>query len=163
MFEKKKLHNQADHFYEDICLQLDVLLDESQTLIGQLANTSALLNVYLRDINWVGFYIYHNGALHLGPFQGLPACSVIEIGKGVCGMAAEQKKPIIVEDVHQFQGHIACDKASQSEIVIPILIEQHLFGVLDIDSPILARFNEKDLLGLKQVVALIAKKMKYND
>lgn len=156
MFIKKDI---TSNLYDDLALQLEVLLEDAQTLIGQLANTAALLNVYLEDINWVGFYLYHDNALHLGPFQGLPACTWIEIGKGVCGTAALNQKPLLVKDVHQFPGHIACDSASLSEIVIPIQIDGKLFGVLDIDSPILNRFSEEDLQGLKKIVNLLEQKL----
>lgn len=156
MFIKKDI---TSNLYDDLALQLEVLLEDAQTLIGQLANTAALLNVYLKDINWVGFYLYHDNALHLGPFQGLPACTWIEIGKGVCGTAALNQKPLLVKDVHQFPGHIACDSASLSEIVIPIQIDGKLFGVLDIDSPIINRFSEEDLQGLKKIVNLLEQKL----
>lgn len=156
MFIKKDI---TSNLYDDLALQLEVLLEDAQTLIGQLANTAALLNVYLEDINWVGFYLYHDNALHLGPFQGLPACTWIEIGKGVCGTAALNQKPLLVKDVHQFPGHIACDSASLSEIVIPIQIDGKLFGVLDIDSPILNRFSEEELQGLKKIVNLLEQKL----
>lgn len=156
MFIKKDI---TSNLYDDLALQLEVLLEDAQTLIGQLANTTALLNVYLEDINWVGFYLYHDNALHLGPFQGLPACTWIEIGKGVCGTAALNQKPLLVKDVHQFPGHIACDSASLSEIVIPIQIDGKLFGVLDIDSPILNRFSEEELQGLKKIVNLLEQKL----
>lgn len=158
MFEKKTMNK--NNFYDDILLQLDALLEDAPTLMSQLANTSALLNVYLENINWVGFYLYQHDQLILGPFQGLPACTQIEIGKGVCGTAAKKLETIRVEDVHLFPGHIACDSASESEIVLPIIINEKLFGVLDIDAPIKNRFTEDDEIGLKKVVDLLSKKLK---
>ena len=106
-----------------------------------MSNASALLNQFLTDVNWVGFYLLKSDELVLGPFQGLPACIRIPIGKGVCGTAAQKRETIRVDDVHLFPGHIACDAASQSEIVIPIIKNDRLIGVLDIDSPIKCRFD----------------------
>ncbi len=162
MFIKKNLDENKENFYEDILLQLEVLLDDTQTLTGQLANTSALLNAYMENINWVGFYLYWQKALHLGPFQGLPACTYIKIGQGVCGTAAQKKETIVVQDVHQFPGHIACDGASESEIVLPIFIDDKLFGVLDIDAPIKCRFDDKDRQGLEKIINILSKKLKTN-
>lgn len=158
MFEKQSINK--ERFYDDILLQLDALLEDGPTLVSQLANTSALLNVYLENINWVGFYLYENDKLILGPFQGLPACTQIDLGKGVCGTAAIKKEVIRVEDVHLFPGHIACDGASESEIVLPIIIKDQLFGVLDIDAPIKNRFTLNDETGLKKVVNLLEEKLK---
>ncbi|HBN82351.1 MAG TPA: hypothetical protein DDZ89_00755 [Clostridiales bacterium] len=107
------------------------------------------------DINWAGFYFLKNNELVLGPFQGKPACIRIPLGKGVCGTAAVTRKIQVVEDVHQFEGHIACDEASQSEIVLPILYDQRLIGVLDIDSPLLKRFDQTDAQGLTDSLALL--------
>ena len=158
MFEKKAIDQ--NNFYNDIILSLEPLLDDAPTITSQLANTSALLNVYLENINWVGFYLYEQGKLILGPFQGLPACTQIELGKGVCGTSAIKREVIRVEDVHLFPGHIACDGASESEIVLPIIINNELFGVLDIDAPIKKRFSKEDEDGLKQVVQIIEQKLK---
>lgn len=160
MFVKQKLDENKGQFYEDILLQLEVLLEDAKTLMGQLANTSALLNAYLENINWVGFYLYHENALHLGAFQGLPACTYIELGKGVCGTAAKKLETIVVANVHEFEGHIACDGASESEIVLPIIIDGNLFGVLDIDAPIKNRFDQDDVSGLTKIVRLLEKELK---
>lgn len=124
-----------------------------------LSNTASFLNWYLNDVNWVGFYILSNDELHVGPFQGLPGCSPIKIGKGVCGTAIKTMKPLIVPDVNKFPGHIACDDASQSEIVIPFYKELTPYGLLDIDSPVKNRFNEEDLQFLNNVCRLISKKL----
>lgn len=158
MFEKKIMSQ--NNFYNDIVLSLDALLDDAPTITSQLANTSALLNVYLENINWVGFYLYEQGKLILGPFQGLPACTQIELGKGVCGTSAIKQEVIRVQDVHLFPGHIACDGASESEIVLPIVINNELFGVLDIDAPIKNRFSQEDEDGLKEIVKLLELKIK---
>lgn len=124
--------------------QLAALLDGEPNRIANLSNASALLNQFLDRINWVGFYLLEDDELVLGPFQGLPACVRIPLGRGVCGTAARQMKTIRVEDVHQFPGHIACDAASQSEIVIPLIKDGSLIGVLDIDSPEKNRFDQLD-------------------
>ena len=158
MFEKTTIRK--NNFYNDLIMQLEPLLEDAPTQISQLANTSALLNVYLENINWVGFYLFDGSQLILGPFQGLPACTQIAMGKGVCGTSAIKQEVIRVEDVHLFPGHIACDGASQSEIVLPIIINNQLFGVLDIDSPIKSRFSIDDEIGLKKVVDIFQRYIK---
>ena len=133
------------------------LICEEPDWLANLSNASALLNLLLEEINWVGVYLYKNGELILGPFQGKPACTHIEMGKGVCGTAAKELKIQVVKDVHNFPGHIACDSASQSEIVLPIVNEGKLIGVLDIDSPIKERFDEIDAKGLQKFVDTLNK------
>ena len=120
-----------------------------------LANASALLNENLDDINWVGFYTIKDGKLVLGPFQGKVACTIIPMGRGVCGTAAATDSTQLVPDVHKFSGHIACDSASNSEIVIPIHRNGEVFGVLDIDSPLFGRFSEEDRQGLENIVRIL--------
>ena len=120
-----------------------------------LANASALLNENLDDINWVGFYTIKEGRLVLGPFQGKVACTIIPMGRGVCGTAAATDSTQLVPDVHRFSGHIACDSASNSEIVIPIHRNGEVFGVLDIDSPLFGRFSEEDRQGLESIVRIL--------
>ena len=120
-----------------------------------LSNAAALLWDSLKDINWAGFYLIRGGRLELGPFQGKPACTVIEIGKGVCGTAVAQDRTQLVKNVHEFPGHIACDSASNSEIVVPMHAGGNICGVLDIDSPILARFDEEDKAGLEAFVRIL--------
>lgn len=137
--------------------QLDGLLSGEQDLIANLSNASAFINQFLPNINWVGFYLIKNNALKLGPFQGLPACVDIEIGKGVCGTAVAENQSQLVEDVNQFPGHIACDANSQSEIVIPIYYNKEIIGVLDIDAPVKSRFNQTDLEGLELLVKTLEK------
>lgn len=135
--------------------QLDALLTGEKNIIANLSNASALLNQFLDQINWVGFYLMEDNELVLGPFQGLPACVRIPLAKGVCGSAASTKETVIVPDVHAFPGHIACDAASQSEIVVPIVKDGVLLGVLDIDSPIKERFSEQDKEGLEQFIQVL--------
>ena len=141
--------------YKLVASQLRSLFEGDNYLIPNLSNTSAILNQAMPTINWVGFYLIKNNALLLGPFQGKVACVHIPIGKGVCGSAVEKDKTILVEDVHEFPGHIACDSASQSEIVIPIHYNNEVVGVLDIDSPILSRFDKEDQEGLEEVVRIL--------
>lgn len=143
--------------YELLCSQLEALLDNETNLIANLSNTSALLNQGLKDINWVGFYLLDNNVLHLGPFQGKVACMHIPVGKGVCGTAVAKDQTILVEDVHEFPGHIACDSASNSEIVIPIHRGSQILGVLDIDSPSVSRFDSTDKVYLERIVAILEK------
>lgn len=140
--------------YASLASELTGLLASETDLIANAANTSALLFETLPDINWAGFYFLKGGELVVGPFQGRPACVRIAMGKGVCGTAAQQRKAIVVPDVDAFPGHIACDAASRSEIVIPLLANGSLLGVLDIDSPTPARFDEADRAGLERLVAI---------
>lgn len=145
------------NFDDDIFASLDSLLEEDYFEMSILANTSAFLNQYMHDINWVGFYILKDDHLLLGPFQGKVACTKIKVGNGVCGNAAKSKETIVVQDVHLFPGHIACDGASNSEIVIPIFIKGVLYGVLDIDSPHMGRFTNIDKTILEKIVNVLEK------
>ena len=135
--------------------QLDVLTKTTTNNISILANVSALLFHELSDVSWVGFYLCVNNHLELGPFQGKVACTVIPFGKGVCGTSIERNETILVPNVHEFPGHIACDSESNSEIVIPVHLNGNLYGVLDIDSTSLARFNEEDKIGLELIAKAI--------
>lgn len=159
MFSVAKYSGTNEEQYKMVSKQLAALIADEPDRIANLANASALLAQFLDDINWVGFYLYDGTELVLGPFQGLPACIRIPLGKGVCGTAAEQGQTIRVEDVNAFPGHIACDAASQSEIVIPIKKAGVLIGVLDIDSPSLKRFTEADQKGLEHVVDVLIKQL----
>ncbi|WP_413294449.1 GAF domain-containing protein [Bdellovibrio sp. HCB185ZH] len=123
-----------------------------------LANFSALLNQHLPEINWVGFYLNHGGELLLSSFQGLPACTRIAMGKGVCGTAAQSLQTQLVPDVHLFPGHIACDARSRSEVVIPLVLGDRLLGVLDIDSPLMNRFDQADVAGLSELCKILIEK-----
>jgi GAF domain-containing protein len=149
--------------YQQICEQLQALLGEEQDFIANAANTAALLFQMLPDVNWVGFYTAEGKELVLGPFQGKPACARIPFGKGVCGTAAAKRKTMLVSDVNRFPGHIACDTASQSEIVVPLLNWGKLLGVLDIDSASLERFDEDDRDGIESVVAVFLASQATND
>ncbi|MCP3025380.1 GAF domain-containing protein [Halobacillus sp. A5] len=144
MFQSKQYKGTKEEQYQLLIKQLDALLEGEPDEIANLSNASALLNQFLEDVNWVGFYIWKQGELVLGPFQGLPACVRIPSGKGVCGTAAAEGKTQRIEDVHAFPGHIACDAASQSEIVVPLFKNGEIYGVLDIDSPSVGRFDEMD-------------------
>ena len=143
--------------YDFLCQQLQALTDGIPYKIANLANASALLWQELPQINWAGFYLMEDGALVLGPFQGKPACIRIPVGKGVCGTAVAENASQLVPDVHAFPGHIACDSASESEVVIPIRNGEEIYGVLDIDSPVKGRFTQEDLAGLTRFVAILEK------
>src|SRR5690606_17910813 len=141
--------------YQEMIEQLKSLIADEYDLIANLANTSALLNQFMDHINWVGFYLFKDGELVLGPFQGKPACIRIPVGKGVCGTVVARKETIVVPNVHEFPGHIACDEASNSEIVVPMIKGDTIYGVLDVDSPIFERFDSIDQHYLEQVVRFL--------
>lgn len=144
---------QKQDFYQTLVKQAQGLISGEHNVIANMANLSALLFTTLEDINWAGFYLMDSAEeLVLGPFQGNPACIRIPVGKGVCGTAAATCETQLVEDVHAFAGHIACDAASNSEIVIPVFKDNKVIAVLDIDSPSLARFDEQDKIGLEALV-----------
>jgi len=145
--------------YELLNQQLEVMVEGIPHTIANLANASALLYDTLENLNWAGFYLMEQGELVLGPFQGKVACVEIAVGKGVCGTAVAQNETQLVSDVHQFPGHIACDCASNSEIVIPIRKNGMVIGVLDIDSPLFARFSEADRNGLEHFVHILEEKV----
>jgi GAF domain-containing protein len=140
--------------YSDLALAARGLFKDERDVIANAANLSSLIFNGLDDLNWAGFYFLKSGMLVLGPFQGNPACVRIEMGKGVCGTAAAQRETLIVEDVEKFPGHIACDVASRSEIVMPLIKDGKLIGVLDIDAPIRARFDGEDSKGLENLARL---------
>ncbi|WP_375346106.1 GAF domain-containing protein [Priestia megaterium] len=152
MFNVENYSGSKQKDYELVIKQLRALLEGESNTIANLANASALLNQFLNEVNWVGFYLMEDDELVLGPFQGLPACVRIPLGKGVCGTAAQNQRTERIEDVHAFPGHIACDAASQSEIVVPMVKDGKLLGVLDIDSPIKNRFDEIDQQYLEEFV-----------
>lgn len=152
MYQGKKENN-----YELVKKQLLALIEDETNRIANLSNAAALLNQFLDEINWVGFYLYEEGQLILGPFQGLPACVRIPMGRGVCGTSAATEKTLRIDDVHQFPGHIACDAASRSEIVIPLMKDGKLIGVLDIDSPVTGRFDEMDQQGLEKFAEILTR------
>ena len=149
-------HLDKPALYAELEQSLRALLDGEPDLVACAANTASLLYWSLPDLNWVGFYLVEprSSDLLVGPFQGKPACVRIPLGQGVCGTAAQRRQTVIVKDVHDFVGHIACDSASNSEIVVPIVAGDRLVGVLDLDSPQVARFDEHDARGLERLVEI---------
>lgn len=145
--------------YADLLSAIDAITSDEPDAIANMANVAALIGDAVPDLNWAGFYRLLGDTLILGPFQGKAACIRIPIGKGVCGAAAESKTTQLVRDVHAFPGHIACDAASQSELVVPILFQGRLIAVLDLDSPRPARFDEEDQRGFEAICALIAPRL----
>jgi GAF domain-containing protein len=159
MFEAVTYPQEKKEFYDMLNAQLQSLTDHIPHAIANFSNASALLMQALEDINWAGFYFMKNGQLVLGPFQGKPACIEIPVGRGVCGTAVARRAVMLIPDVHAFPGHIACDGASNSEIVIPIYHGGEVIGVLDIDSPKLGRFDEIDKEGLQAFVNILEKSL----
>ncbi|MDG5471084.1 GAF domain-containing protein [Jeotgalibacillus sp. ET6] len=155
MFTVEMYKGTKEEKYITVQKQLRALLEGESNQIANLSNASSLLNQFLEKTNWVGFYLNERDELVLGPFQGLPACVRIPFGKGVCGTAASERRTMRIEDVHSFPGHIACDAASQSEIVVPIVKDGQLLGVLDIDSPVKARFDQIDQEQLEKFVEIL--------
>lgn len=145
--------------YETLCETLSALISGVPHKTANLANASALLMQSLPDVSWAGFYMMENGILVLGPFQGKPACIEIPVGRGVCGTAVKENKTQLVPNVHEFPGHIACDSASNSEIVVPLRVDDQIIGVLDIDSTDFGRFSEEDKEGLERFAEIIANHM----
>ena len=154
---------EKDKTYQTLQLALGELIRDETDALANLANSAALLFELMDEINWAGFYLFKENQLILGPFQGKPACVRIPLGKGVCGTAAQNRESIVVRDVRLFSGHIACDKASAAEIVIPIVKEDRLIGVLDVDSPVKARFDERDRQGLQDYVNILAANIRWED
>jgi len=146
--------NSKAEVYSSLAAQLRSLLEGERDFIANAANFSSLLYHSLPNLNWAGFYLLREGELVLGPFQGQPACVRIAMGNGVCGTAAQHRQTILVENVHEFPGHIACDSESNSEIVVPLIKDQQLIGVLDLDSPLFGRFDEEDAAGLNALARI---------
>jgi L-methionine (R)-S-oxide reductase len=155
VFKVEGYNESKEKNYQLLLKQLQALIEDEKNGIANLANASALLNQFLSDVNWVGFYVTDEDELVLGPFQGLPACVRIPFGRGVCGTAAASKETQRIADVHAFPGHIACDAASQSEIVVPMIKDNKVIGVLDIDSPNKDRFDEFDQQYLEKFVDVL--------
>lgn len=151
-FNKFHLSTNKEENYKNALIAIKDILDPEIMLSGNLANIVGLLNYFLENINWVGFYLVNKGRLEVGPFIGLPACTRIELNKGVCGTSWFKKETIVVNDVHKFEGHIACDSASNSEIVVPVIINDKVVGVLDIDSPNYSNFDRIDELYLNKII-----------
>jgi L-methionine (R)-S-oxide reductase len=156
LFQFEVTATSKTELYNDLLAALDALTADEPDPIANMANAAALLFEYLPDLNWAGFYRLIEGELVLGPFQGKAACIRIALGKGVCGVAAETREIQLVEDVHEFPGHIACDAASVSELVVPIVSQGALIGVLDLDSPKTGRFDAGDAAGCEMLVKLLA-------
>ncbi len=155
-------HEKTDaEIYESLIPQLGALILESEPIISGLSNFTAALKEAFRKISWVGFYFLKNDTLFVGPFQGKTACTEIKLGLGVCGTAAEKKETIIVEDVDKFPGHIACDSGSRSEIVVPIIQNETVIGVLDLDSYEYSAFNEVDKIYLEKIIDLLISKFNF--
>lgn len=159
----KKNYATKAELYADLNQQLAEILADETHWIPNLSNASALLWHVLDDINWAGFYIAKKNKLFLGPFQGLPACTGIEFGSGVCGTAALTRETQVVPNVNEFPGHIACDGETKSEIVVPLIWEDEVVGVLDIDSPIYDRFDAEDAKGLEVFAAIILKSVNWEE
>jgi L-methionine (R)-S-oxide reductase len=151
----ESLAESKTELYDQLATQLSALLAGERDLVANAANFSSLLFHSLPDLNWAGFYLVKDGELVLGPFQGKPACVRIKIGQGVCGAGAAKCETVIAPNVHEFPGHIACDSASNSEIVIPVVKEYRLIAVLDLDSPTFSRFDQEDATGLEQLVRIL--------
>jgi L-methionine (R)-S-oxide reductase len=157
MFEVKDIpisDNKRD-FYASLAQQLTGLLEGERDIVANTANMSALIYQFLPDLNWAGFYFMRGGELVLGPFQGKTACVRIAVGRGVCGTAVKHKEAIVVPDVHAFPGHIACDSASRSELVVPLIKDSQVLGVLDLDSPNPNRFDDEDREGCETLVRIL--------
>ncbi|OBZ10440.1 GAF domain-containing protein [Bacillus sp. FJAT-27264] len=155
MFQAMPYDGTRSERFETVLTQLVALIKDEPSAMANLSNGSALLKHALPDTNWAGFYLFDGNELVLGPFQGLPACIRIPLGRGVCGTAASERRTLVVDDVHTFPGHIACDAASNSEIVVPLIREGELLGVLDIDSPLKDRFDDEERRFLERFAAII--------
>ncbi|HEX6930426.1 MAG TPA: GAF domain-containing protein [Gammaproteobacteria bacterium] len=160
MFDVKKIDaTDKREFYQELAMQAKGLLHDESNRIANAANLAALIYHSLADVNWAGFYFMDAGELVVGPFQGKPACVRIPIGKGVCGTAVAERRTQRVEDVDAFEGHIPCDGDSRSEIVVPLELNGEIFGVLDIDAPIKARFDADDQEGIEALAAIFVKSL----
>ncbi|WP_066797161.1 GAF domain-containing protein [Sphingomonas soli] len=159
MYDFTVTASSKSELYRDLAAALDSLTADEPDAIANMANVSALICQYLPDLNWAGFYRNVGGELVLGPFQGKAACIRIPFGKGVCGAAAATRETQLVEDVHAFPGHIACDAASRSELVVPIVHQGELIGVLDLDSPSPARFDAGDAAGCEALMRILAPRL----
>lgn len=165
MFQPSPIaHLGKPEFYQELCTQLKALLAGENDPVANAANTSAFIFQMIPNLNWAGFYFLQTSdELVVGPFQGKPACVRIAVGSGVCGTAVQQGSSIIVEDVHAFPGHIACDADSRSELVVPLVHDDGVFGVLDLDSPLVGRFDAEDQAGIEQLAALYVRHSAWQD
>lgn len=164
MFDIKVFENlSTESKLDNMLIMLEGLVQGEELPITKLCNASALINALIGRINWCGFYFVKNNELILGPFQGMPACTKIEIGKGVCGTAALKRETLLINDVHKFEGHIACDAASNSEIVLPIVIDNELIGVLDLDSDEFNRFTKVEQKYLERTIDILNKYINWEN
>ena len=164
MFDIKVFENLSmESKLENMLIMLEGLMNDEDLSITKLCNASALINALIGRINWCGFYLAKDNGLVLGPFQGMPACTKIEIGKGVCGTSALERKTLLIKDVHKFEGHIACDAASNSEIVVPIIKDDKLIGVLDLDSDEFDRFTELEKDYLERSITILNKYINWDN
>ncbi len=163
MFVVETFSGSQEEMHDELFRQAQGLLQGERDLVANAANLSALIWQIVPDLNWAGFYFMKKGELVLGPFQGKPACVRIPIGKGVCGSAVAQRESMLVRDVHAFPGHIACDAASNSELVVPLIKNGRVHGVLDLDSPKLGRFDEVDQKGFERLVSLFVAATDFDD
>jgi L-methionine (R)-S-oxide reductase len=158
MFQARVIEGASKaELYRELSQQLEALLTGESDPIANAANTSALLFQMLPQLNWAGFYLLRGDELVLGPFQGKPACVRIPVGRGVCGTAVARKQSMLVADVHAFPGHIACDADSRSELVVPLIREGRVLGVIDLDSPVVARFGVEDQAGIEAIAEIVLK------
>ncbi|AMO55778.1 guanylate cyclase [Endozoicomonas montiporae] len=162
MFEAPEFPDHKPDFYRLLTQQAVALIEGETDTLANLANTASLLFTSMADVNWAGFYIVRGKQLVLGPFMGKPACVRIPIGRGVCGTAACEQQTIMVDDVHAFPGHIACDGASRSEIVVPLIVNNEVVAVLDIDSPSVHRFDQDDQIGLEAMVQQLEEQLAFS-
>ena len=158
MFAVEKISGSKSEIYEELVRQTRGLLEGERDLVANAANLSALIWEMVPDLNWAGFYFMKGGELVLGPFQGKPACVRIAVGKGVCGTAVARRETVLVEDVHAFPGHIACDSASISELVVPLIKDGRVHGVLDLDSPKFSRFDDEDRCAFETIVKIFVER-----
>lgn len=164
MFDIKIFDNMGlEEKYKTMVSMLDALIRDESDFITNLSNASALINALIGRLNWCGFYLIKNGGLVLGPFQGMPACTRIKLGKGVWGTAVKEKKTLIVDDVHKFEGHIACDSASNSEMVVPIIKDNIVYGVLDLDSMEFGRFTSIEKEYIEECIDILNKYIDWKD
>jgi L-methionine (R)-S-oxide reductase len=164
MFDIKVFENLSiESKLDNMLIMLEGLINNDDLSITKLCNASALINALIGRINWCGFYLVKNNELILGPFQGMPACTKIEIGKGVCGTSALKKETLLIKDVHKFEGHIACDAATNSEIVVPIIKDDKLIGVLDLDSDEFDRFTELEKDYLEKSIRILNKYINWDN
>ena len=158
MFIKQEIPTNKQEAYSLLLAQASHVLEDGVPWYTNAANLASLISIYLDNLNWIGLYVMNQGRLVLGPFQGLPGCTLIEVGKGVCGTAAATKQTQNIPNVHAFEGHIACDSASNSELVVPVLINNEVVAVWDMDSPIFDRFSEEDVKLIESLVQILANK-----